>query len=135
VTGVDGAFNQKVLITKTIQNVQTQMRKDRHDQAAIIFNNMKCKVDVYPLGMALSDLELYHRAGTFSSGLIGIANTVNTAEATSKAIKDSLQAGGGAAPLADQLRTLANQVATLDNDCVQRPSARRAIFGRPVPRQ
>src|SRR5260370_5483315 len=94
VTGVDGAFNQKVLITKTIQNVQTQMRKDRHDQAAIIFNNMKCKVDVYPLGMALSDLELYHRAGTFSSGLIGIANTVNKAEATSKPVKDIAQPGG-----------------------------------------
>jgi hypothetical protein len=96
VNGTDSAFNEKILITKTVQNVQTQMRKDRHDQAAIILTNMKCSVSDYPLGMALSDIELYRRAGTFSSGLIGVTNTVNNVEANSKANKNLLTPGGGA---------------------------------------
>jgi hypothetical protein len=96
VNGTDSAFNEKILVSKTVQNVQTQMRKDRHDQAAIMLANMQCGVADYPLGMALSDIEIYRRAGTFSSGLIGVTNTVNNVEANSKANKNLLTPGGGA---------------------------------------
>jgi hypothetical protein len=59
VNGIDSAYNQKILLSNAIQNLQTQMRSDRSEQAGYIYANMKCSVSLYPLGMALSDLELY----------------------------------------------------------------------------
>jgi hypothetical protein len=89
VTGLNGAYNDKVLRSKIIGNVQAAMRIGRHDQAAIIFANMKCSVAKYPLAMALSDVETYYRAGTFSSGLIKLTQTVWKAEADAKAHQES----------------------------------------------
>jgi hypothetical protein len=89
VTGLDAAYNEKILLTKAVQNVQTQMRANRNEQAAIILANMKCSVEEYPIGMALSDLETYYRAGTFTAGLIALSGTVSKAESDAKAQKDS----------------------------------------------
>jgi hypothetical protein len=88
VTGMDNAYNDKVLLSKAIQNVQTQMRANRAEQAALIFANLRCPLPNYPMGMALSDLEAYYRAGTFTAGLIKLSETVNKAEAEAKAKKD-----------------------------------------------
>jgi hypothetical protein len=88
VTGLDTAYNEKVMLTKTIQNVQTQMRANRNEQVARIYSNMKCDINGYPVGLALSDLETYYRAGTFTEGLIGLSGTVNKAETESKTAKN-----------------------------------------------
>ena len=72
-----------------MQNVQTQMRANRNDQAALIYANMQCPIERYPVGMALSDLESYYRAGTLTSGLVNLSRTVTKAETDSKASKDS----------------------------------------------
>jgi len=69
--------------------VQTQMRANRAEQAALILGNMKCPLATYPIGMALSDLEAYYRAGTFTAGLIKLSDTVNKAESDAKASKDA----------------------------------------------
>ncbi len=89
VTGAAGAFDKDILLSQAIQNLETQMRTDRNDQAARMFANMNCSIEKYPMGMALADLELYYRAGTLASALVGISRTVNNAEVVSKASKDT----------------------------------------------
>jgi hypothetical protein len=93
VNGTDSAFVEKILLQRTIQNVQAQMRKDRHDQKAVILANMRCSVGRYPMGMAMADLEAYRRSGTFASGLVGITNTINVQEANSKSAQVSTAPG------------------------------------------
>ena len=83
------AVNEKALLKQSIQHVQAGMRQSRAEQAAIIFANLKCGAASYPLGMALSDVELYYRAGTFASGLIKVTENVANATADAKALKDS----------------------------------------------
>jgi hypothetical protein len=89
VNGLDTAYNEKILLSKTIQNVQTQMRANRNEQAAIILANMKCDLSDYPLGLAMSDLESYYRAGTFTAGLIKLADTVSKAEGDAQEKKNA----------------------------------------------
>jgi hypothetical protein len=89
VNGLDTAYNEKILLSKTIQNVQTQMRANRSEQAAIILANMKCDLNDYPLGLAMSDLESYYRAGTFTAGLIKLSDTVSKAEGDAQQKKEA----------------------------------------------
>jgi hypothetical protein len=89
VNGLDSAYNDKVLKSQMIQNVLASMRTARRDQAAVIYANMYCSVSVYPVGMAMSDLETYYRAGTFQTGLIKLMQTVGKAETVSKANQDT----------------------------------------------
>jgi hypothetical protein len=89
VTGLENAYNEKIILSKAIQNVQTQMRANRNDQAAIIYSSMRCNLKDYPIGMGLSDLEAYYRAGTFTAGLINLSKTVAKAETEAKANKDA----------------------------------------------
>jgi hypothetical protein len=123
VTGLDTAYNEKILLSKTIQNVQTQMRANRNDQAAIILANMKCNIQAYPVGMALSDLEAYYRAGTFTAGLLNLTNTVNKAETEAKANKEA-QSPAPSPAAVTQLRAAANIANSKLNPatCVQRGS-------------
>lgn len=90
ITGGVQAYDKEVLMSKAIQDLQAQMRTDRNNQAKIILANMRCDVDSYPPGQALSDLELYYRAGTLASAEIGLSKTVGAAETVSKANKDSV---------------------------------------------
>jgi hypothetical protein len=90
VTGLDKAYNEKELLSNTIQALQTQMRADRKAQAAIIYakmfkdgaNNTKIITPIaeYTLPMALSDADTYYQAGTLASSLIGLSKTVANAE-------------------------------------------------------
>jgi len=80
VTGADKAFDDKVLLSNTIQALQAQMRTDRQTQAAAIFAKMTTPIDQYTLPMALSDVDHYYQAGTLASALIGLNKTVATAE-------------------------------------------------------
>jgi cell wall-associated NlpC family hydrolase len=86
---LDTAYSEKVLKSQIIQNVLASMRTARHDQAAVLYANMYCPIAVYPIGVALSDLESYYRAGTFQTGLIKLTQTVSKAETDSKANQDS----------------------------------------------
>jgi hypothetical protein len=58
----------------------TAMRAARHERRAIIRTRMQCPANVYPLGLALSDVESYYRAGTIESGLIRLNRTVSSDE-------------------------------------------------------
>jgi hypothetical protein len=87
VTGAGAAYDKDILLSQAIQNLETQMRTDRNNQAAVILASMQCSVRDYPYGTALSDLEDYYRAGTLTNALIGISKTVGSAEMASKAAK------------------------------------------------
>jgi hypothetical protein len=83
---------------------------------------MQCSITDYPIGLALSDLEEYYRAGTLASAQIGINKTVNAAETNAKAKKDAaspskavsaqgsaeLNAGAASAKVAASPKTAAN---------------------------
>ena len=83
------AYNEKLLLKQAITHVQNGMRQARYEQAAVILANMKCDIGSYPLGLAMSDVEIYYRAGTFSSGLIKVNETVANAATDAKATKDN----------------------------------------------
>lgn len=89
VTGINNAYAAKILRAKLIENVQSAMRAARNQRAAVIIANMTCSSDLYTLGMALSDLEAYYRAGLFHSGLIRLSGVITTDEIVSAAEKDS----------------------------------------------
>lgn len=94
VSGLDLAYNDKVLRTKMIENVESSMRTGRHERAAIIFANMRCSFKTYPMAMALSDLEAYYRAGTFAAGLMKLSQTVSEKETNSGAAADAQKPNG-----------------------------------------
>jgi hypothetical protein len=85
VTGADKAYNEKELLSNTIQALQAQMRADRKAQAATIYASMlrdgqPTPIEAYPLAQALSDVDLYYQAGTVASALVGLNRTVANAE-------------------------------------------------------
>jgi hypothetical protein len=99
VTGSDKAFNEKLLLSNTIQALQTQMRADRKEMAAeiwakILRGRVPTSIDEYPLAMALSDVEHYRQVGTIASALIGLSKTVAIAEQRA----DRAKAEAGPAP-------------------------------------
>jgi hypothetical protein len=111
------AYNEKLLLQQTIQHVQAGMRQARYRQAGHILANMRCNVADYPLGLALSDLEIYYRAGTFSTGLIKV--TENVAKATTDAQAEKNKQNPN--PPADADATLAAN----RTDAITKDSAKR----------
>lgn len=109
VTGLDKAYNEKELLTNTIQALQIQMRADRKKEAAVIFAKMFKDLSAnarmitpiaeYTLPMALSDVDAYYQAGTFSSALIGLSKTVSTAERNADEAKSQAGPNPGAVSL------------------------------------
>jgi hypothetical protein len=120
VTGLDKAYDEKELLSNTIQALQTQMRADRETQAAVIRaqmfkdagNNTKTITPIaeYPLPMALSDTDAYYQAGTVASSLIGLSKTVANRETNADQAKSAsgpnpaavANAKATAAPLSNQ---------------------------------
>jgi hypothetical protein len=125
VGAVGTEYNEKVLLAKSIENIQTQMRANRSDQAAKIYASMRCTIGSYPVAMALSDLEGYYRAGTFTAGRIGLSKTVSAAEAQAKADKN-IQSPSG--PTAEDIKTIVTPEAAATapernkNSCVSDPT-------------
>jgi hypothetical protein len=85
VTGLDKAYNEKELLSNTVQALQTQMRADRKTEAGVIYGKMYrdtgnntrkiTSIAEYTLPMALSDADTYYQAGTISSALIGLSKS------------------------------------------------------------
>ncbi|MBR0684424.1 hypothetical protein JQ594_00720 [Bradyrhizobium manausense] len=89
ITGVNAAYGDKVLLNKTIQVLQSQMRAERARVAVKIYASLKLPAAQYGLGMALSDLESYYRAGTITGALIDISNAVGVDAVQAKRAKDA----------------------------------------------
>lgn len=68
-----GYYDSDIVIAKTIQIAEGQMRAQRDIVAQRILKRRGESSTTYPLFAAMSDLEDYYRAGTLNSGLIQAA--------------------------------------------------------------
>jgi len=80
VTAEKGHYESEILLAKTVEIIDKQMRASRHDVATHILTKMEQSVIDYPLSGAFSDLEDYYRAGTLVSGVMEASTTVGTEE-------------------------------------------------------
>jgi hypothetical protein len=93
-TTADQAYDKQYLYNRAVQVLQSQMRAKRADVASHIVVRADYPVTKYPLGMALSDLEKYYRAGTLPSAFIDLSERVGTEANVNKKAKDVLKGGG-----------------------------------------
>jgi len=70
VTGARAAYDNDILLAHGVQWIQTQMQAKRAEVKARILAGMRLSTIEYPLAAALSDLEAYYRAGTFTGGVL-----------------------------------------------------------------
>ena len=75
-TGAREAFDREVLLQSTTVSLQTAMRGQRDIVAARIRAGIAQPASQYPLGVALSDLYAYYRAGTLPGALSGVSQAV-----------------------------------------------------------
>jgi hypothetical protein len=139
VVGADKAYNEKELLSNTVQALQTQMRADRKTQAAVIYakmfrdvgNNTKKPTPIaeYTLPMALSDADGYYQAGTIASALIGLSKTVANAEQNADQAKS--QAGPNAGAVSDAQGTAA-PISGSDSVMASPPSSKVVVVAPPV---
>jgi hypothetical protein len=95
------AFDEEILLKQAVQTIQSQMRTDRAKQAKLMMDRMGCGISQYPFYMALSDLEVYSRAGTFESALASLSVKVAASEARATAEKDAGGARQGTSNLVE----------------------------------
>jgi hypothetical protein len=81
VGSTSGLYDKDLIIAKTIQIVEADMRAQRLTVATIILQRRSEPTATYPLSAALSDLEQYYLAGTMNSGLIQAAKDAGNNEA------------------------------------------------------
>ena len=79
-----GFYDSEVIIAKTLQIAQKQMRANRDKVASLILTKMAKDAVDYPLSAALSDLESYYRAGTLTAGLVEASSTVSEEAASAE---------------------------------------------------
>jgi hypothetical protein len=92
-TTTDQAYNKQFLLNKAVQLLQSQMRARRAEIMTNIIARSKYSVIDYPLGMAMSDLEEYYRAGTLSAAFIDLSEGVATNADVAKSVKDQIKPG------------------------------------------
>jgi len=92
-----GFYDSELLVSKTIQIVEGQMRAQRDDVATRIISriNKNESTITYPLSAALHDLEDYYRAGTLSAGLIKAATDAGNAAQDAATAKEAVMLQGG----------------------------------------
>jgi hypothetical protein len=92
VTGARAAYDSDVLLSHSVQWIQSQMEANRAYVSNRILNGMKQSTTDYPLAAALSDLEAYYRAGTFTGGLLSTSEVI-AADAQNAADSKALDQG------------------------------------------
>jgi hypothetical protein len=92
VTGARAAYDSDILLSHSVQWIQSQMEAKRSEISSRILRGMKLSTTDYPLVAALSDLEAYYRAGTFTGGLLS-ANEVIAADAQNAATEKAASQG------------------------------------------
>jgi len=90
VTGLKGSYQSDIVVAKTIQIVQAQMQANRDTVLTQILERMSESTTTYPLSIAMTDLEDYYRAGTFTEGLIQTSSNVSQGAQAAQNIKNSV---------------------------------------------
>lgn len=106
VTGTREAFGRELLADQTAAALLTTMRSSRNAVALRIREGLRLDAAQYPLGVAVSDLYAYYRAGTLPGAIVGLTQLAGV---QSQATQEELRAatvGRGLAttPLATRLR-------------------------------
>lgn len=78
VAGTREAFGRDLLAEHTAGALLTAMRAQRNIVAVRIREGLQSPADRYPLGIALSDLYGYFRAGTIPGALAGVTQAIGT---------------------------------------------------------
>lgn len=72
VTGTREAFGRDLLVEQTAPALLTTMRAQRNTVGLRLREGLRVPAEQYPLGVALSDLYAYYRAGTVPGALSGL---------------------------------------------------------------
>ena len=111
VTGSRAAYDNDVLLAHSVQWIQSQMRTQRTIVGQRILRGTKLPTIDYSLAAALTDLEDYYRAGTFTAGLLGTSEALGAEARFIEATKgDRIEVAFSPTPAADAL-----------NACLARP--------------
>ena len=87
VTGTRAAYDSDVLLAHSTQWIQSQMRTQRSLVADQIFRGMRKSTSDYTLAEALTDLEEYYRAGTFTGGVLATSDTLGAEAKFAESLK------------------------------------------------
>lgn len=112
-TTVDQSYSKQFLYNKAVQILQSQMRAKRAEVATNIIARSKFNVIDYPIGMAMTDLEEYYRAGTLASAFIDLSQSTGTNAEIQKAAKDQIKPGAADVARALRAATISNVSAPL----------------------
>ena len=112
VSATAGYYDSDLIIAKTIQIVEAQMRGQRDTVAQTILQRRGESSVTYTIGAALSDLEDYYRAGTMNTGLIQAANDA-TNNAVAAAANKAIVVTFGSNASSETLRACLNQPGAL----------------------
>ncbi len=82
VGGAKAVYKTDVFLAQSLQIVESQMRTDRDSVKQTILSRLACPASLYPIGLALADLQAYADAGTVTSALINVSKQVNNAKPT-----------------------------------------------------
>lgn len=80
IAGTNEAFNEKILVDRTIQALTAEMRANRNKQKQLILGQLSKPPRDYPLLAALSDLEAYRAAGTLQGALLSVTESATNNE-------------------------------------------------------
>jgi hypothetical protein len=142
VTAVNGYYDKDLVIAKSLQIIEADMRAQRDIVAQNILIGRGESSSTYPLSAALSDLEDYYRAGTFNSGLIQATGQAANAQNNAAAIKASILQGGTFDPTDPTIKLVRNYLAagtkqaaraTLLSNCLYSAGYQTAAGGPPSP--
>jgi hypothetical protein len=118
VTGARAAYDNDILFAHSVQWIQSQMRARRADIARRILDGTRLSTDQYPIAAALSDLEQYYRAGTFTGGLIATGEVVAADSQLAEQLKNARV----------EFAFVATAAGTALSRCAVRPGAKAEIL-------
>lgn len=87
-TGVKASYDKDILLQRTIQIIQSQMRASRARVAARILARLNRSAEEYPLMLAWIDLQAYYKAGTFTDGLVEAGQSIGSDAIISGEVRD-----------------------------------------------
>lgn len=91
IAGANEAFNEDVLLERTVASLTSQMRANRAAIKIDILSALEAPTRRYPLVSALADTERYWRAGTLVGALTGIAEITAVAETAGRRALDAAE--------------------------------------------
>ncbi len=117
VAGARASINKNLYYERTLPALLALMEAKRAEKRTEIYQGLLQGVDVYPLGKALADLEIYYYAGSIPGAVASLTEeagkTQLEAKAEQKALRDAAYVDIG---LIKKIRDMVGMVDTLEDD-------------------